>query len=180
MKPLIIMGNYRHYSYVGSHNLLQLLQQPSQRTHVNHAADVLQWIKDTHQVLDADKTVVATFIIDLNQQLWIADQRSEHVRCAAGKHVLSAGEMTFAVQGNHVEVVEVTNQSTGYCPEPESWESVAIALMKTGLSFPSEFTTAYLFRRCDNCGTTNIIKDMWFECGVCQAPLSQQWNFTES
>jgi len=171
------MNNYRQYCYVGSHNLLQILQQPSQRAHVHNADDVLQWIKETHQALNVDKTIIATFIIDLGQQLWIADQRSEHVRCAVGQPVLSAGEMTFAVYSNHVEVVEVTNQSTGYCPEPESWEDVAATLTRTGLSFPSDFTTAYLFRRCEKCGATNIVKDMWFECGVCQAPLSQQWNF---
>jgi hypothetical protein len=168
---------YRQYSYVGSHDLLQLLNRPSHRTHITSATDVLQWIAETRQSFDADKSVVATFIIDLSQQLWIADQRSEHVRCADGQQVLGAGEITFAVYKLDVEVVEITNQSTGYCPEPESWGAVAKALAKTNIPFPPAFTITYLFRRCEHCGTTNIVKDNWFECGVCQAPLPQNWNF---
>lgn len=168
----------RQYVYVGSKDILASLPQSSERICVHSDADVLSWIKNTRQSLNKSVVVTATFIIDLQQRLWINDQRSEHVLCAAGQTVLSAGEMTFQVQKGQVEVVEVTNQSTGYCPEPESWWAVAAALDAAGLSHPSDFTTAYLFRRCDVCDTTNIIKDLWFECGVCQSPLSEKWNFS--
>ncbi len=172
-----MMTKHRQYSYVGSHAILEVLDRPSDRMCVQSSDNIRHWIEETQQSLNKDNMVVATFIIDVNQQLWIADQRSEHVRCAAGQNVLSAGEMTFAVNKNRVEVVEVTNQSTGYCPEPESWDVVAEALSEIGLSYPLSFTTAFLFRSCENCGATNIIKDMWFECAVCQSPLSQKWNF---
>ena len=33
-------------------------------------------------------------------------------------------EITFEVEKNTVEITAITNQSTGYCPEPESWVSV--------------------------------------------------------
>jgi hypothetical protein len=140
----------------------------------------LSWIQVTNQTLTPDKTVIATFIIDLEQHLWIADQRSEHVRCAAGQKVLSAGEMTFGIKGQNVEAIEVSNQSTGYCPEPESWDAVANALSATSILHPSSFTSAFLFRRCNACGSTNIIKDDLFECEVCQAPLSRKWNFAKT
>ncbi|MBF0289995.1 MAG: hypothetical protein HQM14_19435, partial [SAR324 cluster bacterium] len=64
-------------------------------------------------------------MISLNQELLLAPQRSEHVACAAGRDVLSAGQMAFDPET--VSLEEVTNQSTGYCPEPESWDAVAMA-----------------------------------------------------
>lgn len=170
----------RKYRYVGSKTLLALLDQPVQRTHVRQPADVLNWIKETQQPLERDKTITATFIVDLEHRLWISYQRSEHVVCARGQDVLSAGEITFAVRNQQVEVVAITNQSTGYCPEPESWMAVEEALKPTGLPHPSSFTTEFLFRRCDKCGTTNIVKDNWFECAVCQSPLSTTWNYMRS
>jgi hypothetical protein len=173
------MNTPRQYSYVGPHAVRQLLQQPSQRTCVRHSDDILDWIKATKPSVQPDKTIVATFIIDTSQALWIADRHSEHVVCAAGQDVLSAGEITFDIQGNQIEVVEVTNQSTGYCPEPESWWAVESALAQIGLPHPSAFTTEFIFRQCRACGTTNIVKDMWFECAVCQAELSQRWNYSE-
>ncbi len=72
-----------------------------------------------------DGSFIATFIITLNEELLVAPRRSEHVACASGGPVLSAGEITF---DDNLVVIEVTNQSTGFCPEPESWASVAIHL----------------------------------------------------
>jgi hypothetical protein len=167
----------REYVYIGRKELKRLLQQPLQRKCIAQSDDVLAWIKESKQVLQSDKTVIATFIIDADQKLWIADRHSEHVVCAAGHSVLSAGEITFHVDLGTVEVVEISNQSTGYCPEPESWWAVSAALSQLNMPHPSDFTAAYLFRRCDACKNINIIKDGWFECEVCQAPLNQQWNF---
>ena len=42
--------------------------------------------------------------------------------------VLGAGEMTFVQAGADWRVAEVTNQSTGFCPDPDSWPAVAAAL----------------------------------------------------
>jgi hypothetical protein len=61
-------------------------------------------------------TVPATFIIATEEQLWVADRRSEHVACANGLDVLAAGEIIFERSGNRIHADEVTNQSTGYCP----------------------------------------------------------------
>ena len=91
--------------------------------------------------------------------------------------MLAAGEITFVIESQPIWVSEVTNQSTGYCPEPEAWSAVAATLDKIGLEHPPDFTTAYIFRHCDECGATNIVKDGFFVCGVCDAPLSQDWNF---
>jgi len=165
------------YPYVGPHELRHLLQQPVQRVCIQQPSDVSAWITDTKQQLAADQTVTATFIIAEDGALWIADRHSEHVVCARGQPVRSAGELTFEVRKQQVEVVAITNQSTGYCPEPESWPSVTAALHHVLLRHPPTWTTAYLFRRCPTCGTINIVKDDWYECAVCDTPLSQDWNF---
>src|SRR5207248_2652277 len=103
------------------------------------------------------------------------DRRSEHVACAGGEPVLSAGEVTFSISSD-VRVVNVTNQSTGYCPQPASWPAVASALAKAGLDAPAGFDPAYEFRRCICCNGLSIIKDAVFECPECGAALPLMYN----
>ncbi|MEU0561975.1 hypothetical protein [Dactylosporangium sp. NPDC006015] len=68
-------------------------------------------------------------------------------------------------------VDRVSNQSTGYCPDPECWPAVAAALDAAGTPHPGGFTDAVLFRRCTSCGQRNIVHDGDFACAVCDAPL---------
>jgi hypothetical protein len=75
--------------------------------------------------------------------------------------------MFFRVTGDKVEVPEASNQSTGFCPEPESWPAVAMALDRAGVTHPGRFTTEVVFRWCEACGEGNVVKDGWFVCGVC-------------
>ncbi len=167
----------RTYRYIGPADLACPSQEPPQRTCVRQAQDVLRWMSETGQTLDAARSVVATFVVDTTGALWIADRHSEHVQCARGQDVLSAGEMTFTLNKGSAEVSAVTNQSTGYCPEPTSWTAVTAALERTSLPHPSAFTTEFIFRSCPACGMTNIVKDGWFFCGVCDGVLPAPWNF---
>jgi hypothetical protein len=131
----------------------------------------------TRQQLSRDHSVVATYVVDTDGRLWIADRHSEHVACAAGRPVLAAGEMTFHVEKHQIHVTEITNQSTGYCPEPESWPVVAATLRALAIEYPPTFTTTFIFRRCTTCSTINIVKEQIFECAVCETALSREWNF---
>jgi len=130
----------------------------------------------TQQKLARDHSATATFIIDTTGHLWIADRHSENVACAAGQPVLAAGEITFIIQHQQVSISEITNQSTGYCPEPESWAMVRATLDAIGIEHPAAFTTSFIFRRCNACGTINIVKEGIFECGVSETALSRDWN----
>lgn len=161
------------YRYVGPPELLGSI---SERHHIQGSQNVRDWIGQTKQRPE-NSMVTATFIVNAAGQLWVADRHSEHVACAAGQPVLSAGEMTFAVDGKQVSVMEVSNQSLGYCPELSSWPAVAAALDNSGLPHPSNFTGAYIIRRCETCQSKNIIKDGIYECGVCQSSLPLKWNF---
>jgi hypothetical protein len=114
-----------------------------------------------------------TYVVDLEGTLRLAPRRSEHVACAGGADVLAAGEITF--DGDH-EVVEVTNQSTGYCPDVTCWPAVAAALDRAGLRHPGAFTTAFVFRRCERCAAISIVKDGDFTCPECDEPLPINWN----
>jgi hypothetical protein len=170
--------NPRSYHYVGPEEIRKLVAaQPSSRTHIASAADLRAWLAAAEPNPRRRDYVPATFVIDLLNQLWIADRRSEHIACAGGGDVLSAGELVFCQSGKTIEVIEATNQSTGFCPEPESWPMVAIALEATGITHPPGFTTAFQFRRCNACNSTNLIKDDLFECSVCGANLSSVWNY---
>jgi hypothetical protein len=85
--------------------------------------------------------------------------------------------MTFEVGSQAARVIDATNQSLGYCPEPDSWPAVASALERAGIASLSGFTAEFIFRKCLECGAKNIVKDGWYECGVCESPLSRDWNF---
>ena len=165
------------YHYLGP-PALRALDSPTRRS-IRGADDVADWIGQTGQILDANDEVTATFIVNAREELWIADRRSEHIACAQGGPVVAAGEMTFGVVDAQIEVVAVTNQSTGFCPQPQSWARVASVLDKLGLPHPDDYTAKFEFRRCDECDAINLVKDDWFVCAVCEAELSRNWNFGE-
>ena len=118
-----------------------------------------------------------TFVVDLEGAMRLAPRRSEHVACAGGKPVLSAGEISFERGPDGLEVIAATNQSTGYCPEPSSWPAVAAALDRIGVPHPGRFTDEFTFRRCPGCGERNLVRDGDFICAVCNAELPAAWNF---
>ncbi len=139
-------------------------------------ADLAAWIGATHQRVDSAGHIVATFVVDAEGNLLLADRSSEHVQCAGGQPVRSAGEMVFDCSGNPWRVEEVSNQSTGYCPEPESWPQVAAALHAIPMEHPGQFTAMYIFRRCPGCDQINLVKGGYFACAVCGTDLPEYWN----
>jgi hypothetical protein len=168
------------YYYVGPREITDNTSLEASAKNISSINDILQWVKETNQDLDDMNQVTASFIIDQNGDLLISDRHSEHVACAGGAPVLSAGEISFQVSDNDVDVIHVTNQSTGYCPEPKSWKTVQKVLDKVGLKHPPSFTTAFEFRKCPNCETINIIKDEFYYCAVCDGELPAEWNFSEN
>jgi hypothetical protein len=167
----------RPYTYVGPSAIKARVAGHPSGTPIRSAADLLAWVRRTNGHRVPDALLAATFVIDTDGNLLLADRRSEHVACAGGGPVLSAGEMFFRIDGRLVEVAEAANQSTGYCPEPESWPAVAAALDHIGVPHPGRFTTEVVFRRCGKCGERNVVKDGWFVCGACGAELPAEWNF---
>ncbi|GIH19931.1 hypothetical protein [Rugosimonospora africana] len=125
-----------------------------------------------------DLTEPVTFVVVLDGVLRLAPRRSEHVALAGGHDVLAAGEMAFAPAGTGWRVAEVTNQSTGYCPDPDCWPAVAEALDRVGLPHPGGFTDRITFRRCPTCGERNIVRDDDFTCALCGSALPARWNLT--
>ncbi|GII26985.1 hypothetical protein [Planotetraspora mira] len=117
-----------------------------------------------------------TFVIDMDGVLRLAPRRSEHVACAGGARVLSAGEMSVSREAGRWVVGEVSNQSTGYCPDISSWSVVAEALDRAGLRHPSGFTQAVLFRCCPHCQELNIVREGDFVCVFCGGDLPEASN----
>lgn len=164
---------FRTYRYVGpSHIAERVRDQPPGRPIVT-PNDVMEWIRaGSYPAL-----VVVTFTVDEALGLRIADRHSEHVACAGFAVVTAAGEMTLEVDRGQVEVIALTNQSTGYCPEPGCWAAVDAALSRIGLAHPDGFEATFDFRRCPACATINLIKDDWYVC-ACGAPLPKAWNLS--
>jgi hypothetical protein len=117
-----------------------------------------------------------TFVVGPDGLLRLAPRRSEHAACAGGGDVLDAGEIGFRRTGHGWEVSEVSNQSTGYCPDPDSWPAVAAALDRAGVVRPDGFTHALVFRRCERCRENNVVREGVFVCVFCDAGLPHVWN----
>ncbi len=117
-----------------------------------------------------------SFILSKAGELRLASRRSEHVACAGRRPILSAGEITFEQQKSEICVDTITNQSMGYCPEPESWPAVEVALSEIAIPFPAYWTTAFQFRKCIQCGEHSILKDYDPFCPFCGTELPDHWN----
>ena len=165
------------YKYVGPADIKERASLAPPGVRIESVADFEGWVRSTGQRANAAGLVAATFVIDEEGSLRVGDRRSEHIACSGGRPVLSAGEIFFRVNASGPEVVEVSNQSTGFCPEPASWPAVAAALDGLGIRHPGHFTQEVTFRRCKACGERNVVKDGWFVCGVCGADLPLDWNF---
>jgi len=139
----------RHYRYVGP---VEIADRVGGRGGI--AVDTVETLDDSLRSMDDFKrgaSHTVTFVVSLDGKLRLSDRRSEHVMCADGQPVLSAGEMTFVCDEDRIYVERVTNQSTGYCPEPESWRAVAEALDRIPVDHPDLFDPAFVFRKCESC-----------------------------
>jgi hypothetical protein len=160
------------YRYVGPAEIAIAATRSPGGAVIASVADLAAWLAANSADRESTGTV-ATFIITVGGELRIANRRSEHVACAGGLEVLSAGEIVFMP----ARAVAVSNLSTGYCPEPASWPAVAAALERAGIAHAGGFTNAYDFRRCPRCGERNLVKDDFFACALCDAELPAAWNF---
>jgi hypothetical protein len=167
----------RSYRYLGpSKERQEALRAPRGRP-IETAEDLAAWVTDPEREAGPEGSVTATFVVDVRGRLLLAPRRSEHVACAGAADVLSAGEMTFSVEGDAIAVTDVSNQSAGYCPEPESWPAVEACLARIGAPHPGRFTREIHFRLCPSCGQKNLVKERDFRCGSCGFDLPRQWNF---
>lgn len=162
----------RLYPYVGPQEIAAAVASIAPGTPLRTPDDVRAWTQDSRDDFDRTRRLIVTFVVDADGALRVADRRSEHVACAGGEPVLAAGEMTLRMSHAGVEAEEVSNQSTGYCPEPTSWPAVERALSTAGIKGPDGYTRRFVFRRCGECDQINLIKDGIYECDVCGAPLS--------
>src|SRR3954447_12385452 len=137
----------RLYHYVGPEVIRSRSASAPGGRPVSSREDLRAWL-DGQDLSGWVGRIAATFVIDSEGVLRLADRRSEHVACAGGGPVLSAGEMFFSAAGEDLVVEDVSNLSTGYCPEPESWHAVGEALDRIGVRHPGRFTTEVVFRRC--------------------------------
>ncbi|MFC7590276.1 hypothetical protein ACFQYP_46225 [Nonomuraea antimicrobica] len=117
-----------------------------------------------------------TFVVDLEGVLRLAPRRSEHAACAGSGPVLGAGEIGFQRADGGWVVGEISNHSTGYCPDTSSWTAVARALARVGLRCPSGFTYEVVFRRCLACQEVSIVREDDFVCVFCGNDLPARWN----
>lgn len=162
------------YTYVGPEEIRRSVASFPAGTAIASVRDIETWLAANPDALGEG----ATYVVDLQARLRLAPRRSEHVACAGGEEVLAAGEIRFRRAGTQLTVAEVSNQSTGYCPDTDCWGAVALALGRAGMTPPPGFTREVIFRRCTRCGERNLVKEGWFVCVFCDADLPAGWNVT--
>ncbi|MEU2237077.1 hypothetical protein [Streptomyces vietnamensis] len=163
----------RSYRYVGPVEVKAAVRPGSGGCRIGSATDFYDWIAERSTAEPAEPF---TFVVSADGVLRLAPRRSQHVACAGGEMVLSAGEIGFVRKGGRWAVSEVSNQSTGYCPDIASWSAVARALDDVGLERPSDFTHEVVFRRCPGCQEHNIVREDDFVCIFCGSDLPETWN----
>ncbi|NUP30937.1 MAG: hypothetical protein HOU01_04375 [Streptomycetaceae bacterium] len=163
----IIARVTRSYRYIGP---AELLGRTTDVASIAAMTDLDAWL--ARQEPDEPRT----FVVDLDGTLRLAPRRSEHVTCAGGADVLAAGELRFERDADGWFVVEASNQSTGYCPDVDSWPALRDALDRAGVRHPGEFTAPVVFRRCPDCAAVNIVRDGDYTCALCDGNLPPQWN----
>ncbi|WP_426368615.1 hypothetical protein [Streptomyces sp. E-08] len=163
----------RGYQYVGPVELKAAVRPDSGGCPISSAAEFVGWIAERSA---SELAEPFTFVVGTDGVLRLAPRRSEHVACAGGAVVLSAGEVSFVREADRWTVSEVSNQSTGYCPDVTSWSEVARALDDVGLGRPSGFTHEVVFRRCPDCQERNIVREDDFVCVFCGSDLPAAWN----
>ena len=162
------------YRYVGPEEILALVRPGLGGHVVRSRADLAAWL--TAQGAQ-ERAEPFTYVVGTDGLLRVAPRRSEHVVCAGGEPVLAAGELTLSADPPlGAAVVAISNQSTGYCPDPDCWPAVAAALDRSGITRPPGLTDPVVFRRCPACGERNLVKDGFFVCALCDADLPTEWN----
>jgi hypothetical protein len=162
------------YNYVGPPEIAEAVRNLPAGTPIRSPQDLKNWVESNRTDADGDGVIAATFVVDRDGVLRLAPRRTEHVACASGGPVMSAGELFFR---QDLSLADASNQSTGFCPEPTSWPAIAAALSPVVASVPEHFSRQFTFRRCPSCGQILVIKDDWFVCDVCDADVPDTWNF---
>ncbi|MCB1047773.1 MAG: hypothetical protein KDC10_11310 [Calditrichaeota bacterium] len=158
------------FHYVGPLEIYERAKSSPPGTPIVSRDDSLAWFAQNGK----DEDGWATYVVGSDGCLLVAPRRSEHVSCASGLPVLAAGELHFEENGS---IDEISNLSTGYCPNEGCWPEVRCALERAGLKHPDGFTSIAIFRRCPCCNNHSIVKDNWFVCPFCDSPLPVEWNF---
>ncbi|MFF4274369.1 hypothetical protein [Streptomyces sp. NPDC001536] len=161
------------YRYVGPVEIRAAVRPGSEGRAIGSPADLGAWVTERGE---AEAREPYTFVVDLDGRLRLAPRRSEHVACAAGRPVLAAGEMAFSRASGRWTAHEISNQSTGYCPDLTSWRAVARALEAAGVGHPGGFTHEVVFRRCERCRECSVVREEDFVCVFCGSDLPVEWN----
>ena len=164
----------RSYGYVGPADIRAgAVRADAEGRPIRSAADFAAWVREQER---DDLAEPFTYVVGPDWVLRLAPRRSEHVACAGGARVIGAGEIAFAREAGRWLVTEISNQSTGYCPDPDTWPVVAAAVERAELAHPGGFTHAFVFRRCPDCGEHNVVKEADFVCVFCAGELPMYWN----
>jgi hypothetical protein len=167
-----VPGSYR---YVRPYELSKR-PRPADVVDVDNRDALRRWLTTRPH---RDRAEPFTYVITIDGILRLASRQCEHVACADGMDVLGAGEIQFEPGHNGWAVVMISNQSTGYCPDLDSWHAVASAFDRLGVGHPSGFTDPIVFRACTACKQTNVVRHGLLVCGMCGDELPETWNIAQ-
>src|SRR3954447_5694737 len=90
---------WKLYPYVGPKAIRFRATASLSGRQISSLTDLQCWIAESKGSMSQEGLIAATFVIDPERRLRLADRRSEHVACAGGGTVLSAGGKFFSARG---------------------------------------------------------------------------------
>ncbi|MFF7777247.1 hypothetical protein ACFZCG_22815 [Streptomyces tanashiensis] len=99
----------RSYHYVGPVELKATVRPDGGGCPISSAAEFVGWIAERSA---SELAEPFTFVVGTDGVLRLAPRRSEHVACAGGAVVLSAGEISFVREADRWTVSEVSFHGT--------------------------------------------------------------------
>jgi hypothetical protein len=159
----------REYGYVGSPTARERAREAPPGAIISDRASLARWLRANADALLEG----ATYVVDRRGSLRLAPRRSEHVACAGEPWVLAAGEVEFGDGG--ASLARLSNQSSGFCPEPETLGLVQEVFATLGLQSPGRFDPECHWRRCE-CGQVVLRKEGDDACPCCGTTLPTAWN----
>ncbi|MFF8845850.1 hypothetical protein ACF08N_24545 [Streptomyces sp. NPDC015127] len=172
LRSVVATHGPRLFGYVGPADIRRAAEDAPAGRVIRTPADFAAWAEAQ---APGDLAEPFTYVVDADGLLRLAPRRSEHVACAGRAAVAGAGEVGFRrTDGGRWQAGYVSSQSTGYCPDPDSWPAVAGALDRAGLVRPGGgFTHEVVFRHCGASAELNVVREGDFVCVFCDAGLPQ-------
>jgi hypothetical protein len=130
------------YTYVGEEERRQTAEMNYHRFLIRDQEDLKKAIPLIETEKNGHPSKPQTYIITIDNKMYIGGDVHEHVDVAQGEDVLAAGEAFFEKYNGKWIIEKINNRSYGYFPDKTCFKEVKKALQNSGITHPDYITSA--------------------------------------